>query len=106
MSATVESSVSVSVVAEAGPKVSAPRAEPPAPSRSATSPFVGSGQSAYGVGLVVPQARNTTAPEATFWPAVVATAVASVSVLPLMFVIRRVVLVTVPSAFVCGIVSV
>ena len=69
-------------------------------------PAAGSGHSAYGVGLAVPQTRFTTAPLTTRWPAVVATADASVSVLPAMFVITRVVLVIVPLALVCGTVSV
>ncbi len=46
---------------------------------------VGSGHSAYGVGLALPHTRLTVA---TVWPAV--TAVASVSVLPAMLVITRV----------------
>ena len=62
-----------------------------APRRRVESPTAGSGHSAYGVGFAVLQARLTTAPLATDWPAVVATAVASVSTLPAMLVITRVV---------------
>ena len=58
-------------------------------SLSTASPVAGSGHSAYGVGLALPHARITTAP--LDGAAAVATGVASVSVLPAMFVITRVV---------------
>ena len=83
-----------------------PRPGAPAVSRSGTSLVAGSGHSGYGVGLAGRRTRLTVAPSTTRWPAPVATADARVSVLPAMFVIRRVVLVIVPLAFVWGIVSV
>ena len=103
---TPASSISVSGLPAPGPKVRAPRPGAPGVSRSTASPVAGSGHSGYGVGLGLPHTRLTVAPSTTRWPAAVATADASVSVLPATFVIRRVVLVIVPLAFVCGIVSV
>src|SRR4029450_211876 len=72
-----------------------------------TSLVAGSGHSGYGVGLALPQTRFTTVPSATFCPAPVATGATSTRwVWSGIDVISRVVLVVVPSALVCGTVSV
>src|SRR5262249_31001605 len=101
--------VSVSVV-PAGVDVvnpSAPRPGEPAVSLWVTGLAAGSGHSLYGVGFAVPQTRFTIAPPAAFCPAVVAPALASTRrVESGMSVIKRVVLVIIPLAFVCGTVSV
>src|SRR6201999_1697964 len=73
------SSVSVSVPVENGPvKLRPPRELPPAVNFSTTFAALGSGHSAYGVGLALPHARLAIDPPATFEPAAVATALASV----------------------------
>src|SRR5215213_10182668 len=102
-----ESSVSVSTPLPLGTlKPSAPRDAPPPPSFWTTGADVGSGHSAYGVGLVVLHARLTIAPLATFEPAAVATAAATVMcVASGMLVIVWLEFATVPVALVTGIVS-
>src|SRR6266545_3764779 len=109
MPAIDASSVSVSVGASgsADASVRPPRAGAPGVRCSATARDAGSGHSAYGVGLVGLHTRLTTAPSAIFWPAAVVIVDASTRCVEFgMSVIRRVVLVVVLSALVCGIVSV
>src|SRR3954447_9220861 len=74
---TLASSVSVSGAPPPAPMVRLPRVAPPDSRCSATGADAGSGHSLYGVGLLVLQARLTTVPPATFWPAAVATGLAS-----------------------------
>src|SRR5690349_16582102 len=99
VSAIAESSVSVSFAVPEAPNERPPRELPPAVSVSVTGALAGSGHSVYGVGLLYDdwpvwawQKIVTVVPPATFWPAVVATALASVMcVASGMSVITRVV---------------
>src|SRR5690349_15234134 len=102
-------SVSVSVV-PAGVedvKPSVPRPGEPAGSFWVTGLAAGSGDSLYGVGFALQQTRFAAAPLATFCPAVAASAApwSTRCVESGMSSMNRDVLVIVPLAFVCGIVS-
>src|SRR4051794_22772532 len=110
------SSVSVSVVPAAAPvKPRPPRLDPPVASFCVTGAEAGSGHSVYGVGLLnggetptgLWQSMNSMVPSPTVWPAVVATALASVMcVASGMFVMTREAAVVGPSALRCGTVTV
>src|SRR4051794_23185358 len=110
---TLASSVSVSGEPPPAPMVRFPRVAPPGNRCSVTGAAAGSGHSLYGVGLTrlvfcaLLQARNTTAPPATFWPAATATGPVSVTcVASGIAVITDVTVATVPFALVTGTLSV